>query len=555
MLYVPASAIRESYERPFPTPTDSGFGSVAEMESICGLIRSHLRTIKSQLEDRSPRLFEIGTFQGAGLCHFHAIAPELELHSLNILPSDRTGGGRLIPGEIIPEEQIGRLARERGVPFTQHWGNSRRFDWAKLARQGLFDIVFIDGGHESFNVLADTLNALRILRPGGLIIWHDYKAVDAPGRSVLAALHNLDANEFGGSLTHIEGTWLAYVVVEEGLLTQAPDEKISSTISLATPSEEALLHLSRERRTGWSAKVQQLPLPCEVLFFSNHRKPDWPDDATLGPVPEGFLVSRDPRRVTRANVVVFHLPQVADWRRLPRKHGQVWIGVTLEPDGYYPGKADPDKLARLDLLLSFHQHADHPLHYAPLGKMELIRKPPPPKDPDKIVCTIITNSKSLSGREHLITALERYLPVHHFGPWRCNQPSWPRPGREAKLDVLRQYHFTLASENSLERNLVTEKWYDCLIAGCVPVYLGAPNIENYTPGPGCFIDLRERRPIAEVAEIMLKAASDPKEYARFFEWKAAIDPQFEARVGDQAKPEDLGLIAQIAKYINEARSS
>jgi hypothetical protein len=43
---------------------------------------------------------------------------------------------------------------------------------------------------------------------------------------------------------------------------------------------------------------------------------------------------------------------------LPKRNHQIWIGVTLEPDGYFPGHEDPDKLATLDLLISAHQLAD-----------------------------------------------------------------------------------------------------------------------------------------------------------------------------------------------------
>ena len=37
------------------------------------------------------------------------------------------------------------------------------------------------------------------------------------------------------------------------------------------------------------------------------------------------------------------------------------------------------------------------------------------------------------------------------------------------------------------RGYITEKIFDCFVAGCVPIYLGAPNIEWYIP-KACFID-------------------------------------------------------------------
>ena len=37
---------------------------------------------------------------------------------------------------------------------------------------------------------------------------------------------------------------------------------------------------------------------------------------------------------------------------------------------------------------------------------------------------------------------------------------------------------------------ITEKIFDCFIAGCVPIYWGANNIDKYIPN-NCFIDKRK----------------------------------------------------------------
>jgi len=45
---------------------------------------------------------------------------------------------------------------------------------------GTFDAVLIDGGHEWSEISADTENAVKMLREGGLIIWHDYQKRNFP---------------------------------------------------------------------------------------------------------------------------------------------------------------------------------------------------------------------------------------------------------------------------------------------------------------------------------------------------------------------------------------
>ena len=37
---------------------------------------------------------------------------------------------------------------------------------------------------------------------------------------------------------------------------------------------------------------------------------------------------------------------------------------------------------------------------------------------------------------------------------------------------------------------ITEKIFGCFAAGCVPIYWGAPNVEQYIP-KDCFIDYRD----------------------------------------------------------------
>jgi hypothetical protein len=58
-----------------------------------------------------------------------------------------------------------------------------------------------------------------------------------------------------------------------------------------------------------------------------------------------------------------------------------------------------------------------------------------------------------------------------------------------KSEVLSRYAFAICFENQILEGWVTEKIFDCLAAGAVPVYHGAPDIERWV-APECFIDMR-----------------------------------------------------------------
>ena len=82
------------------------------------------------------------------------------------------------------------------------------------------------------------------------------------------------------------------------------------------------------------------------------------------------------------------------------------------------------------------------------------------------------------------------LDLYGTGWSRDSFPGYCGTARD-KLAVMSQYRFSLCYENAKNYpGYITEKVMDCLLAGVVPVYGGAPNIERWLP-PDCFIDLRQ----------------------------------------------------------------
>jgi alpha(1,3/1,4) fucosyltransferase len=60
-----------------------------------------------------------------------------------------------------------------------------------------------------------------------------------------------------------------------------------------------------------------------------------------------------------------------------------------------------------------------------------------------------------------------------------------------KKPTLEKYKFCICYENARDiPGYITEKIFDCFIAGCVPIYWGACNVRQHIPGD-CFIDKRE----------------------------------------------------------------
>jgi hypothetical protein len=72
---------------------------------------------------------------------------------------------------------------------------------------------------------------------------------------------------------------------------------------------------------------------------------------------------------------------------------------------------------------------------------------------------------------------------------------------ESKYPVLSKYNFAISFENCIMPGYITDRIFDCFIAGTIPVYWGAPDIEEYIPKE-CFIDMREFKDYSELRQFL-----------------------------------------------------
>lgn len=146
-----------------------------EMVMLCRLIRV-----------RQPRvIFEIGTFHGGTTLQMAANSAA-QIYTLD-LPPEAPKPVWDATLDVYPGRAGARfLDSPYAARITQLWGDSRTFDYRPY--HGQCDVVFVDACHHYEFVKQDSANALRLVSPTGLVIWHDY-APEAPG--VVQALEEL----------------------------------------------------------------------------------------------------------------------------------------------------------------------------------------------------------------------------------------------------------------------------------------------------------------------------------------------------------------------------
>jgi predicted O-methyltransferase YrrM len=168
---------------------------------------------------RPQRVFEIGTFRGRTALNFALNSPpECIVNTLDLPPAARDEFKKLTNADdaaIIGRSDTGvdYRGKDGAEKIRQLFGDSTAFDFSPY--HGQMDIVFVDGAHHYAAVVSDTRNALKIVRPGGWVIWHDfanYGDYNDVTRAVLSLLH-------GEEVIQIDSTQLA---VHQKMETSAP---------------------------------------------------------------------------------------------------------------------------------------------------------------------------------------------------------------------------------------------------------------------------------------------------------------------------------------------
>ena len=245
-------------------------------------------------------------------------------------------------------------------------------------------------------------------------------------------------------------------------------------------------------------------------------------------VPESGLAgvefTTDRRRYASAHAVIFHIPQLnyGRWLFLPAKlPGQLWVAWSEESEENHPLVRHPRFVNRFDLTMTYRRTADIPVFYLPNDKnlVHGLRQAIPPKISEPLVAAFVSSSFNRSRRKEYIQELTRYLPIASYGSFLRNRTLADDQGPASKLETIARYKFTLAFENSCCEDYVTEKFYEPLLAGSVPIYLGAPNVEQFAPGEHCFIDTANFRDPRHLAEYLRALDGDDAAYQAYFAWK------------------------------------
>lgn len=144
----------------------------------------------------------------------------------------------------------------------------------------------------------------------------------------------------------------------------------------------------------------------------------------------------------------------------------------------------------------------------------------------RLAAAFISNCGAANGRTEYVKELMKYMKIDSYGGCvnNANVPSeWEKGERDrTKENVLSHYKFTLAFENSDDDDYITEKLYQPLRYGSVPIFRGCKNVEDFAP-PHSVIDANKFASAKELADYINYLDSNDDEYNKYLEWKKTKD--------------------------------
>lgn len=174
-----------------------------DREPLLSMTPSEVLAIGAMVRILKPdRILEIGTFEGNTTVNLAANAPASARVFTLDLPPDWGRRYALNVPDIHFNAATGNHTGRQFIDsphadrITQLWGDSAEFDWDA---HGPFDFILIDGCHTYEYAVSDTRNALRVLRPGGAIVWHDYGMLEDVSRAVDECSRHIKARAIRGT--------------------------------------------------------------------------------------------------------------------------------------------------------------------------------------------------------------------------------------------------------------------------------------------------------------------------------------------------------------------
>lgn len=151
---------------------------------------------------------------------------------------------------------------------------------------------------------------------------------------------------------------------------------------------------------------------------------------------------------------------------------------------------------------------------------ELIKTFPYTTPPKSKFCAFMY-SHDVPHRVRLFDTIAKYKRVDALGKSRKNTHTPQSRSSTWYIDDAinryKPYKFVIACENTVQNGYVTEKIITAMLAGCIPIYFGAPDIARRGFNPKSFINVQSFPSFQHAVEFVKKIDDDPVLYRQMLD--------------------------------------
>ena len=201
---------------------------------------------------------------------------------------------------------------------------------------------------------------------------------------------------------------------------------------------------------------------------------------------------------------------------------QKWAMFTLESNANYPIQEDPGFLSEMDVKFTYHiPSSPVPVLYSNRVWQYSYFSLQKQKRADADAIFVSSNCGPKNRRLSMMRELSNYVRVHSYGKCDHNKdfPSDNAQDSRTKLDLFGSYKFCFAFENTDQPGYASEKFFHALASGCLPVYMGAPDIDLYLPAPNAVIQANDFPDAASLGRYLQYLLKNTTAYWEHLQWK------------------------------------
>ncbi|XP_039537339.1 4-galactosyl-N-acetylglucosaminide 3-alpha-L-fucosyltransferase 9-like [Pimephales promelas] len=250
----------------------------------------------------------------------------------------------------------------------------------------------------------------------------------------------------------------------------------------------------------------------------------WPFGVSFGLGPcssayniHGCRLTDDRSLYNQAHGVMIHHRDIrgdlSNMPKLPRPAYQKWIWWNMESptnSALHPPLKD-----LFNLTSSYRRDSDIPVPYGWLSEATEEEKNYTIPKKDKLVCWVVSHYNPNFRRSQYFNELVKYINVDAYGG-HFNKPM----SNDDYINLMHTCKFYLSFENSIHRDYITEKVFNPLRIGTVPVVIGPPreNYEQLIPSEA-FIHVDDFPSPKELADHLKLMDQNEDLYRQYFTWR------------------------------------